>query len=284
MGNNKEKIFEILADGGSINGYRNFIGFEKDKTPNYLFNWSTNEIGLDDNGGFSTKSKLSMDFSKFWKKLIKKYPLIYDLHPTFIHQEYRVGIAKELRNKIKNGEEIYNIDSWAEILEISKIEIIDKDYFDYDLILEHLTKFKYKIEITNFNWNEIQFVHNDFKSISDFRTVFNKENILKNKIAGIYAYFNNDECLYIGKSKDLKKRIEHHWKTSQGLNNESRGQKHKILFRKHGNDKLTVFYIKVDDKFNSRIGEEIRKILENILHLKYKPKFEQIKNVAQQGV
>lgn len=150
--------------------------------------------------------------------------------------------------------------------------------------MEHLTNFKDKIEITNFNWNEIQFVHNNFKSISDFRTVFTEINPFKNKIAGIYAYFYNDECLYIGKSKDLKKRMEHHWKTSQGLNNKSRGPKHRILFGQHVYDKLTVFCIKVDDKFNSRIGEEIRKIIENILHLKYKPTFKKIKNVAQHPI
>ena len=91
MGNNIEKIFEILAEGGSIIGYRSFVRFEKDKRPNYLFNWTTNEIGLDDEGRFSSKSEMSkQNFSRFWKKIVQKYPLIYDLHPTFIPEYYLV--------------------------------------------------------------------------------------------------------------------------------------------------------------------------------------------------
>lgn len=131
MGNNIEKIFEILAEGGSIIGYRSFVGFEKDKRPNYLFNWTTNEIGLDDEGRFSSKSEMSkQNFSRFWKKIVQKYPLIYDLHPTFIHSEYQIEIAKNLRNKIQNGEDIYNLENWSRILEIPVNEIINKDYFD----------------------------------------------------------------------------------------------------------------------------------------------------------
>ena len=68
-----------------------------------------------------------------------------------------------------------------------------------------------------------------------------------------------------------------------GLNNKSRGYKHRILFGENGNERLTVFFLKVDDRFNSRIGEETRKIIENILHLKYKPKFEQIKTLHNNG-
>jgi len=131
MGNNIEKIFEILAEGGSIIGYRSFVGFEKDKRPNYLFNWTTNEIGLDDEGRFSSKSEMSkQNFSRFWKKIVQKYPLIYDLHPTFIHSEYQIEIAKNLRNKIQNGEDIYNLENWSRILEILVNDIINKDYFD----------------------------------------------------------------------------------------------------------------------------------------------------------
>ena len=69
-------------------------------------------------------------FRDFGKKLFKSILLIYDLHPTFIHSEYQIEIAKNLRNKIQNGEDIYNLENWSRILEIPVNEIINKDYFD----------------------------------------------------------------------------------------------------------------------------------------------------------
>ncbi len=279
METTKEKIVEILAEGGLLICYRNFIGYEKDKSPNYLFSWGTNEIGLEDDIGFSANSNLTMEnFPKFWKKIEKKYPLIYDLHPAYVHSDYQIEIAKKIREKIDKGEEIYNIDKWAKALDVPKFELINKDYFDYDLILNYLNKFKEKIGITNFNWNQLQYRHSDYKTIDEFRSVFNGTKNLNDNIAGLYAYFL-DECIYIGKSKNIKYRLENHWKSSQRIDNPKRGEKHRILFEKYKDDLLSVYYLKIDDKFNSRIGEELRKILENILHLKYKPEFEKIKTL-----
>lgn len=278
----KEIVFEIFGEGGSLTGYRSFNGFEKDKTPTYLFHWSSNGMGLEDNESYTMSSQEFMfDFESFWQSMVKKEPMLYHLTPKTIHSEYKIKIARDLRKKLLKGESIHNLENWAEVLDVSKYELTEEEYFDYDLILDRLTKFETKLHISNIDWNEMQLRNNDYNSIAEFRTVFEGEKALKNKIAGIYAYFNGNKCIYIGKSKDIKTRIESHWKTSQGLDNSTRGHKHRVLFGETKDELLSIYYLRVDDKFNSRIGEELRKIIENILHLKYRPIFERIKTPSK---
>lgn len=82
-------------------------------------------------------------------------------------------------------------------------------------------------------------------------------------------------------SKDIKGRLLKHYQASQNPKNWTRGEKHIELFSKHYEDTLTVYWIPLDDE-KEELGEELRKYLENILHLIYKPTFILIKKVKHE--
>ena len=67
--------------------------------------------------------------------------------------------------------------------------------------------------------------------------------------------------------------MEAHYLSAHQLGNKSRGAKHRKLFGKYLNEKLTLFYTELNDAFNSQLGEELRITWERQLHLKYKPEF-----------
>ena len=154
---------------------------------------------------------------------------------------------------------------------------------EVNLLFDSLINFREKIEISNTTWNVLEYCHKDYKELPEFRTVFKRVKTLETKTSGIYAYFAGKDCLYIGKAKSIRGRLESHWKASRKKNNSSRGQKHRKLFEVHLKKPLRVYFIELDDEDNPRLGEEMRRIIEIILHFKYRPEFERIKRNKETG-
>jgi len=274
MHTTKEKIAEILAEGGHIIVTRAYIGQDSYHQPEYLYGWTTHESGLDANSYWSTANpqQPEKDFYTCWNNLYKTFHTLYDHFPEFVHKEYRTAIARHLRT-IPNNKNCYQFKAWCLKLEVEPYQLTTKDYFDYRYFIDYLDTFTPRIEIYSGTWQDFSYKHADFDTLEAFRKHLSCHFFSKKK-AGVYAFFSGEKCLYIGKSKNIQSRLEDHWKAAKGINNKQRGQKQRDLFGKYVQETLRVFATPVDDPFHSKIGEELRTTIERLLQLKYQPEFE----------
>ena len=300
----KEKILQILAEGGGIEVYRNFIGKNENNNPEYLFFWSTNEklISEGSNGiALTSKRKPIKHFIQLWNILLKKYPNLYELHLEYLHNDYKIEILYDLRKKILskkiNINELYSLDSWLNNLNIMKYELTEKSPFENSKFLDLLNKFvsnSFNIS-TIYGWNKIEnVIHSKFENISEYETFLIENNIIdcdgnNNNIenSGIYAYFDGENCLYIGKAKKLKNRLLNHFKSSQNIinkNNPKDGKRQRELFGYYKNEQLDIYYLEVDDIYSSQTGELLRKTFEGMLQLENKPEYDKKIDYTQQFV
>lgn len=91
------------------------------------------------------------------------------------------------------------------------------------------------------------------------------------RVPGIYAYFLDKRCLYIGKSKNLQERIYQHFLESCMLWGHLRYQE---FFSKNcGN--LDLFILPLGEM--NRNGEFLRTIVEKVLEVEYDPELQSIK-------
>ncbi len=261
MNENPLKVLEVTASDGKLEIFRQFLVTDKENKPEYLYILKETGNVIDIESTF---------FRRFWKNVLKKYPEIYGWDLQFVHDDLKIEIIKNIRAKIgiRNN---WISDTWREKLGNDN-DIIDTiDYFDYEFFLEQMIKFKNRIEIES--WNYITLNHSKIGSLKDFNKHLLDKQYSPLNIPGIYSYFLENECIYIGKAKNIQKRLESHFLSANNIGNHSRGEKQRKLFGKYLTEELTVFYTKMDDTFSSQIGEELRNTLERLLHLKYKPEF-----------
>jgi hypothetical protein len=90
-------------------------------------------------------------------------------------------------------------------------------------------------------------------------------------IQGIYMFFLEKECLYIGKSKNVGGRVYHHCKTAWGLTGSSRWRN---FFKKYKNKNIIIKIYEVGFDRNESISEILRVIFEKYKAAIYNPKFE----------
>lgn len=260
------KVLEVTASDGIVEIFRNFLAFDKQQNPEYLY-------ALKING--NEVNTMATSFNLFWKDVVKRINDIYIFDLQSVHDDLKIDITKNVRENIENKDFILN-SNWREKL-VDNPEILNStDYFDYEYFVEKLEKFRTNIDIKY--WNYIEVNHSNSKNKQEFRSVLLKKEIFPLKVSGLYAYYVGNKCFYIGKGKNIQNRLESHFLSSQNLDNLSRGAKHRKLFGKYLDDNLTIFYKELDDTFHSQIGEELRTTIERLLHLKYKPEFMEIKN------
>ncbi len=302
--NNKETIFEILAEGGSITAYRSFVGYNKMKNAEYILFYETSEMDIDVNGeeyGTGNRSKLEIiDFDTFWKKTVKKYPTIYELHLNFMHKDYKLNVALDLRKRfLKNKiqiNDLYSKQSWLENLDVKEYELIDKSPFYNKEFIELLSRYSNRsLNIMEENgWNRIDIMHSKFETIEQYKKYLSENNERNfdgffNNLAnsGVYTYFDGENCLYVGKAKKISNRLIDHFKSSKGIvkkNNPNDGKRQREMFGFYKNKQITIFYMEVDDKYKSGTGELLRKTFEGMLQLEYKPEFDEKIDYTQQFV
>lgn len=141
---------------------------------------------------------------------------------------------------------------------------------DFSKVLEH----KGILDIKSENWKKLSIWHGEkslqhynFKKYQELRTLFTDQ---KN-IAGIYAYFMENSCLYIGKSKNLQERIYQHFLESCKVWGHIRYQE----FFSSKCEIVDLFVLKLGDR--DRNGEFLRTIVEKILEAHYNPELASIK-------
>jgi len=283
-------VLEILAEGDGLVVTRIFLGRDKYNQPEYLFHWEVSGMGLeDDEPGFSTLSENTYtSMQDLLEALIKKYPEIFILYANLIHKDYRLSIIKLIRKLIQKGELKINElnEIWLEKLNVSKYELTANAPFDAEEFAKFIHDFVHqnRIDISEIKgWDLKNYTHSDFENIREFSKFLDRLNKRNangvfcdiNK-AGVYAYFIGDKCLYIGKAKRIKDRLLAHYKSAHLKIIPKRGKKHKKLFNRYINDRLDVYHICIDDKYESKTGELFRKTIEGMLQLKYEPEFEQI--------
>lgn len=260
------KVLEVTASDGIVEIFRNFLVFDKEKNPEYLYTLKINGNEV---------NTVATSFNLFWKDVVKRLKDIYVFDLQFVHDDLKIDITKNVRKNIENKAFTLN-STWKDKL-VDNPEILNlKDYFDYEYFLEKLEKFRTKIDIKY--WNHIEINHSKSKNKQEFRSALMNKEVFPLKVSGLYAYYLDDKCIYIGKAKNILNRLESHFLSSQNLDNLNRGAKHRKLFGKYLEENLSIFYKELDDTFHSQIGEELRITIERLLHLKYKPEFMEIKN------
>jgi len=101
-----------------------------------------------------------------------------------------------------------------------------------------------------------------------------KDNIKNyNSTAGIYAIFDEEKCLYIGKGVRIWERIKSHYKAARGLDKAVRWAR----FFKQYQKKLKVYWVEYRYLENKLLDDKLRELFEYILQVKYSPTFEQFK-------
>ena len=125
-------------------------------------------------------------------------------------------------------------------------------------------------------WKSIEVDHTkmegDEKKLRKEFKLFLAENMgvtLQNKLGGIYAYFDGDECLYIGKTKDIISRLTAHYMEAQ--NSKIKSDWHKFF---GDNAKLLKVYYTFIDSADGNLGEGLRIVVERLLLILSNPKFE----------
>lgn len=84
-------------------------------------------------------------------------------------------------------------------------------------------------------------------------------------IGGIYAYFKDSECLYIGKGKSLQSRIHVHMLEAESIWG---ADKWKDFFSQY-QGKLDLYILKIGEQDFK--GNQLRLIIESILTVEYNP-------------
>jgi hypothetical protein len=255
------KIIEITASNGMLEIYREFLVVGKENQAEYLYIIKENQNVIE---------TISTTFTKFWQIVLTKYPHIYNYDLQYIEEKLKKDLIIEIRKKIISKEFTLN-DTWPEKLTDIKQILEEIDYFDFDQFVEKINNFKNRLDIEH--WNYIEVNHSNFENKEQFRKYILSQEIFPIKISGLYSFFKNHKCIYIGKAKNIRDRIESHYLSSHNLGNLTRGEKQRKLFGKYLKDDLIIYYTELNDEYDSQIGEELRLTIERQLHLKYKPEF-----------
>jgi len=101
------------------------------------------------------------------------------------------------------------------------------------------------------------------------------KNSIKNhkNLTGIYAIFDEEKCLYIGKGKRIWERIKSHYNAAKGLDKTIRWAE----FFKQYQKIITVYWIEYRNLEDETLDDKLRELFEHILQVKYDPAFEKFK-------
>lgn len=137
---------------------------------------------------------------------------------------------------------------------------------EFDSIANGILKFKEKSNIEK-QWNSFTL---DFSTSFDRKKeIYNTINQEIGKTSGLYAIFDDEGCLYIGIGTRIADRIKSHYKAAQGKDNAKNWNE---FFQKN-NGINTIYWTEFNIGKNQKQTHKIREIIENILEIKYKPKF-----------
>ena len=131
------------------------------------------------------------------------------------------------------------------------------------------------LEIAEPIWKFTRICHGvgclDHYQVKDYPAIRAKFNDDLNKMAGLYAYYMENKCIYIGVSKDLRERIYQHLLESCDIWGHSRYRK--ALTKYPG--LIDVYFLPLGDQ--SREGDYLRSIVEKVLQIYHKPELKSIK-------
>ncbi len=125
----KEKVFELLAEGGALTGYE--IKDENDKIVGYSY--QTNEYyDLDEDLLTNKQSEQFADFETLWLVVQEKYKGLYHFFPKFIKDEYQPIVRDILLDDFFNSKiELLNEEEWFNILDLDYNTLqITKKYYE----------------------------------------------------------------------------------------------------------------------------------------------------------
>jgi predicted GIY-YIG superfamily endonuclease len=121
------------------------------------------------------------------------------------------------------------------------------------------------------NWKKfpLDFSKNlDYKSeiVDSIKSSINDKKITP----GIYLIYDGEKCLYVGKSKDIWKRIKSHY---YAAHKEDRSKRWSDFFSQYKKD-LTVYWKEYTFYENSPLNNKIIEVIETVLQDELKPLFE----------
>jgi len=171
--------------------------------------------------------------------------------------------------------------------EIETNVITEKHTYSHKQFLKQLDEFLKTNSsiIGNPNWKKITINHSKFKDESEYRNYLENNNTDSDGIfnditkAGIYAYYYNKKCLYIGKaakSTGILSRAKCHYRAADENNTDkpSINKKHRLLFNTYLKKDLKFYYINLDDELSPKISEHLRTTIEGMLQLQHEPIFD----------
>ena len=123
-----------------------------------------------------------------------------------------------------------------------------------------------KLNVNTWKCFEIDFSVPFSKRKDVFRTVQN--NI--GTTVGLYAIFDGETCLYIGKGKLVAQRIKSHYKASQGEIKHPRW----VEFFEQYSKKLIIYWTEYGGLSSDSLDDKLRHVIEVILQEEYEPLFE----------
>lgn len=147
--------------------------------------------------------------------------------------------------------------------------------FDSDIIdkiIDILSNSKDLLDIKRWRSFELDFS----TPVEDKNTIFQhiKNNIGDfNNVTGIYAIFDKDICLYIGKGKPVWSRLKSHFIAAKGLDKAERWTNFFMQYQKV----LAISWIDYANLHDPGLDDKLRELFEHILQQKYQPLFESFK-------
>ena len=193
-------------------------------------------------------------------------------HPANIVEVSKLMIEyiKSVRKSPNHLQKIYGL--FQDIIE-SNVNVDTFDSKIFDKISSVIDSTKGLLEIEAWNYFEIDFsipIENGNEIYQDI-----KDNITNfSNVSGIYAIFNGEECLYIGKGAPIWQRIKSHYKASKGLDKNVRWTN----FFKQYQIKLKVYWVEYQYLENKTLDDKLRELFEYTLQAKYGPIFNQFRN------
>ena len=137
-------------------------------------------------------------------------------------------------------------------------------------LIEEIISLVDQKELTDFDtWKVIEIDHFGITK-KDYRKILNAK--IGKETSGLYAFFQDDKCLYIGKAKSIIDRLLNHHGSANEIKEPIKAKRWPAFFKKK-KGVLKIRWIKIDDN-NPMKGEILRRLVESILIERKKPEFE----------
>ena len=117
--NSKTKVFELVAEGGSLTMYQIF----DTKNIDWFFH-NVSDMGLDDEvPGVDKNSNYSRSFAESFVKLLAEYPHLLNWHPLYVHPDFVDITIFFLKESSIEQRQYLNYSNWAKVLKVSEEEL-----------------------------------------------------------------------------------------------------------------------------------------------------------------